>query len=111
MLREFTGRDEDLRDADVVVRNHDNLEQVSDFRVIVDGRCNVCDQFHNSLGLPISRKSFPSEHDHSGYILGSPFLGSHLFHLLVPVDDTHDVEQLSLVLMDALHLMVQRIGE
>lgn len=105
VLREFTGRNENLSDADIVVGDHDDLEQVSNVRVIVDGCGHVCDELHNSLGLPVGRKRFSTEHHHSRYVLRGSLLCCHLLHLLVPVNHAHDIQQLPLVLVDTLHLL------
>lgn len=65
VLRELAGRNEDLGHADVVVRHHDDLEQVADVQVVVDGGGSISDEADDALGLPVGGERLAPEHHHA----------------------------------------------
>mmetsp|Transcript_40127 Transcript_40127/g.103876 ORF Transcript_40127/g.103876 Transcript_40127/m.103876 type:complete len:708 (-) Transcript_40127:720-2843(-) len=110
VLAQLRGRDDDLRQRDVVVRDEDKLEQVADVGVVVDLVADRADQLDDALGHLVARGRLAADDAHAGLDLLALF-GSHLLDLRVSVDDAQHIHELALVLVDALHLDVkQRVG-
>lgn len=80
------------------------LEKVPNVGIIVNHFANIGDELHNPLCLPVGGKSFPSKEADSGNIFGLPFLRTEFLHLLITINDPKNVQELSFVLVDALHL-------
>lgn len=109
VLADIRGRADDLGFADVVVLDEDDLEQVTNIRVVVDHTANFTDEMDHSLGHPVARRSLATEDvDARGNLLA--LLSAHLLDGQVAVDDTENVELLALVLVYTLHLYVEQRG-
>lgn len=80
------------------------LEKVTYLGIVVYCCPNIGNESHDSLSLDVCGKCFSSKYANSWDELRSPLLGAHLLHLLVAIRDSKDVQQLSLVLVDALYL-------
>jgi hypothetical protein len=84
----------------------DDLERIADILVVVHHLANLVDEVDDGLGHPVSGRSLSAEDRHTRHNL-LPVLGRHCFDLEVAVDDTKDVELLTLVLVDTLDLHVK----
>lgn len=89
----------------VKTRQYDqDLEQVSDLRVLIDNSAHITDEPNDALRLCICCESFASKYTHPRHKFGFPFLGTHFLHFLIPIDDAQDVQKLSLIFMNAFDL-------
>lgn len=80
------------------------LQKITYVRIMVDCSPYISDEFHNSLSLDICGKCFSSKYAYSRNKVGFSLIRAHFFHFFVAIDNSHDIQQLTLVLMDALHL-------
>ena len=110
VLRDVVARDDDLRHRDAVVGQEDDLQQVADAAVVVDDLGDVVDELDDLLRRVVARRRLAGDDAH----LGDDVLALGVAQALDPevaVDDAEDVEELALVLVDALHLHVEhRVG-
>lgn len=106
MLGNIRGRADNFGLADVVVLEEDDLEQVTNICVIVHNRSNRVDQVNNLLGHPVTRSSLSTKDGDTGLLLLS-LLERHGLEAEIAVNDTKDVELLSLVLVNTLDLDVK----
>lgn len=103
---DVAGRGDDFSLADVVVLQKDDLQQVSNVRVVVHDISNLVDEMDDGLGHPISRCCLSTKNRHTRSKLFS-LLGRQALDLQVSVDDTEDIELLALVLVDTLYLHIE----
>mmetsp|Transcript_32717 Transcript_32717/g.82484 ORF Transcript_32717/g.82484 Transcript_32717/m.82484 type:complete len:471 (-) Transcript_32717:404-1816(-) len=106
VLRQLRGGDQRLGQRHVVVGDKHHLKEVADFGVVVDDITHGGDQAHDALGLEVGGVRLAAEDAHA-WGDKRALLRGHGLHLVVAVDDAHDVEQLPLVLVDALDLDVE----
>lgn len=76
MLADIRGGDEELREADAVVRDEDEVEVVFGVRVLVDDARDVDDEADDELGDVVARGGFAGEDDDARVGL-FPLLGRH----------------------------------
>lgn len=107
MLRDIARRGDYLGLADIVVCEEDDLKQVADIRVVVHDIANLVDEMDDSLRHPVPWRCLATKDRHPRSEL-LPLLGRHGLDLQVSVDDTEDVELLTLVLVDTLHLHIEQ---
>ena len=107
MFRDIAGGSDNLGLANVVVCEEDDLEQVADIRVVVHDVSNLVDEMNDGLGHPVSWRSLSTEDGDSRSEL-LPLLWGHGLNLEIPVDDTENVELLTLVLVNTLYLYVEQ---
>lgn len=81
------------------------LQQITDFRIMVNRCPDITDKFHNPLCLNISSKGFSSKYANSRSIFGFPLCGIHFFHFLITVYNSQDIQQLPLVFMNTFDLI------
>ena len=106
VLANITRRHNNLRLANIVVLQEDNLEQITNLLIIIDHLADLVDEVDNRLRHPVTRRRFAAEDaDLRLHLLA--FLGRHLLDLKIPMDDAEDVELLSLVLVHTLYLDVE----
>ena len=107
LLRHIGGGNDHLRQADIVVGNEHHLQQPAQRRVVVDHVRHVVDQLDDQLGAAIAGGRLAGEDLHPRH----PVRGRPRAHVVVQRDRLQDIEQLALVLVDALDVHVeQRIG-
>ena len=104
LLGEIGGRDDHLGQADIIVRQERDLEPAGDHRVVVDDLGDVVDELDDQLGIAIARRRLAGENFHPRH----PVLLRLVLHRLVQRDGLEDVEQLTLVFVDALDLHVKQ---
>ena len=71
-------------------------------RLSVDGACNVVDELDDNLGDEIAWSRFASKDDDTRRAITDMQFAT--LNGKMAIDDVHDVHELSLVLVDALHL-------
>ena len=103
LLREICGRDDHFRQADVIVRDEDDLQDVADGRIVVHHAGHVIGELDDEFGLGIAGGSLAGE-DLDARRPGPVGMGP---HGIVEGDGLEDVHELALVLMDALDLNVE----
>lgn len=86
------------------------LQQITYFWIMIYCSPNIRDEFHNPLGLHISSKCFSSKYTNSWNKLCFPLCCSHFFHLFIAINNSQDVQQLTLVFMDTLHLKIKQLN-
>ena len=107
MLTNVRGRGDDLGLADVVVLNVNDLQQITNIFVVVDDFANAADKMNDSLGHPVAWSGFASE-DRYSWCKFLALLRAHRLDGKIAVEDTKDVQLLSLVLMYTLDLDVEQ---
>mmetsp|Transcript_31107 Transcript_31107/g.61073 ORF Transcript_31107/g.61073 Transcript_31107/m.61073 type:complete len:763 (+) Transcript_31107:282-2570(+) len=107
VLRDVRGGDDVLGDAHAVVRHEGDLEVRRNIGVVVDHLRQVPDKLDDSLCIDIRRRSLSSEEGCPLLELGTVTRRRLLDHQ-VPVDDVEAVQELTLVLVDALELAVEQ---
>jgi hypothetical protein len=107
VLTDIRGRCDDLTLGNVVVLDEDDLQGITNLRVIVDNSANLVDKVNNALGHPVTRSSLATEDRNSRLHLLS-LLWRHSLQSEITVDDTEDVELLTLVLVNTLDLNVKQ---
>ena len=106
VLADIRGRGDDLGLTNIVVFDVDDLQQVTDVFVIVHDLANAANKVDDSLGHPVAWSGLASEDRHTWCKFLTLF-GAHCLDRQVSVDDTKDVQLLSLVLMYALDLNIE----
>ena len=107
LLGEVGGGDDDLGEADVVVRQEHHLQQAAHGRVGVDDLGDVVGELDDQLGLRVARRRLAGEDLHPRRQVAGRVGADGV----VERDGLQDVEQLALVFVDALDLHVeQRVG-
>ncbi len=106
LLRQVGRRDDRLGEAHRVVRQEHDLQPAGDIGVVVDGLGHVERQLDDQLGLAVARRRLAAE----DLDAGRPVLVRLGLDRLVQGDRLDDVEQLALVLVDALDLHVEQSG-
>ncbi len=104
LLRQVGGRDDRFGEADIVVRQEDHLEPVPHQRVVVDDARDVVRQLDDELGAHIAGRGLAGEDLHPR----RPVLLRVGADRLVERDRFEDVEELTLVFVDALDLHVEQ---
>lgn len=107
MLADIRGGYKYLSHGYVVVGDIYHLQQPVDAQVIVDGVADTGQQLYNPLGRYIAWGSLTSKDDCPPHLL-PPLLLSHTLKLKVPVHHLQGIHQLSLVLVDTLHLDIEQ---
>jgi hypothetical protein len=100
-------RDDNLSLADVVVLEEYHLQEVANFSIVVDDLADLVDQVDDCLGHPVARCCFTTENADTRLNLLALLCG-HVLQLEVAVDHTKDVQLLTLVLVNSLHLNVEQ---
>lgn len=106
MLANVRRRANNLGLADIVVLEENHLEKVANVRVVVHHRADGIHQVNDLLRHPVAGRRFAAKDGHARLLLLA-FLQGHRLELQVAVDDAKDVELLSLVLVNSLHLNVK----
>lgn len=109
VLADIAGRADDLCLADIVVGQVNDLEGVANILVIVDNLANLVDKVDDCLGHPITRSSLAAKNRHTRRQLLALFRG-HGFDLQIAVNDTENVQLLTLVLVNTLDLNIKQRG-
>ena len=104
LLRQVGRRHDDLGQAHAVVGYEHHLEQAAHALVVVDGGGHVVDEPDDQLGHGVGAGGLAREHHHARH-MRTVGLGQ---DALVAGDDVQHVEQLALVLVDALDLHVEQ---
>lgn len=86
--------------------DEDHLEKIANIRVIVDHITDFVDQMNHALRHPVPRSTLPTNDRNTRSEL-LPLFRAHLLNVQVAVDDTEDVELLTLVFMHTLDLDVE----
>lgn len=107
VLADVAGGTDDLRLADVVIAQEDDLERIADIFVVVDNITNLVDKMDDCLGHPVSWRGLTTKDGHAGNEL-LPLLWRHGLDLNVTVDDTENVQLLALVLVNTLDLNIEK---
>eukprot|EP00976_Prorocentrum_cordatum_P099463 1191851-Prorocentrum_minimum.AAC.2 len=103
LLGEVGPGDELLGGRHVVVGEEDHLQQIAHIGVVVNLGAHGIDQLDDLLRHGVTGGSLASDDDHLGGQLRL-LLGRHRLDLGVRVNAAHDVQQLPLVLVNALDL-------
>ena len=103
LLRQIGGRDDHLGEADIVVRQERDLEQVAHRGVAVDHLGDVVGQLDDQLGGDIARRRLAAEDLDARH----PFARRVGAHRVVERHRLQQVQQLALVFVDALDLHVE----
>ena len=98
------GWDDDLGEADAVVRDEHNFNQVADTGVVVDNFGNVVNQSDDFLRHVISGSGFTGKDEHARL----PIEIRVFQDFVVAVDDVHHVQCLTFVLVDTFDLDVEK---
>ena len=106
MLADVGCWSQDLRLADVVVFNIDHLQEIANVFVLVYDLTDRADEVDDRLRHPVPRGGFPAKDGNTGRQLFALF-GAHGFDGEIAVDDSKDVQLLSLVLVYPLDLDVE----
>lgn len=107
MLAEIGSRADDFCLAHVVVSQEDNLEKIADILVVIHNCSDGVDQMDNLLCHPVARcRLAAKDGDTRGNLL--PLLGRHGLECEVTMDHTKDVELLTLVFVNSLHLNIEQ---
>lgn len=107
MLADVTCRADNLSFTDIIVLQEDDLQQVADIRILVDHLTNLVDEVDHGLRHPVSRCGLASK-DGDAWSELLLLLGRHLLDLKVAVDYTKDIQLLTLVLVNALDLHIEK---
>eukprot|EP00047_Mylnosiga_fluctuans_P003292 m.228426 g.228426 ORF g.228426 m.228426 type:complete len:867 (+) comp11740_c0_seq1:45-2645(+) len=103
LLREIRGGDDLLGQGHAVVLEEDDLEPAAHIGVGVDDVGDGCDQLDDHLGHVVPGRGLAANQDSAGHEVAAGVL----LHAVVEGDDVQDVEQLALVLVQALDLDVE----
>jgi len=106
VLGEIRCRDDFFSKRDAVVGDEDDLEQVADDRISIDDIGNSVDETDDELCSLISSSSLTGKDADLGDDSLALFR-RHLADCEVTVDDTEDVEELTLVFVDTLDLDIK----
>lgn len=107
VLADVGSRADDLCLADIVVFQEDNLEEISNIRIGVHDLSNLADQVNDGLRHPVTGSSLASENRDTRLELLT-LLWRHLLDGKVAVNDTENVQLLTLVLVDTLDLHIKK---
>ena len=104
LLGEIRRRNDGFREADVVVRQERDLEPVADIGIVVDDVRDIVGELDDQLGPRIARRRLAGED------LDTRRVGRTGIALDLPIDRGRrdDIQQLALVLVDALDLHVEQ---
>ncbi|MGY3645065.1 hypothetical protein ACVWW2_000356 [Bradyrhizobium sp. LM4.3] len=102
----FGRRNDHLGEADIVVRQEDDLELAVDRGIVIDDFRNVVDQLDDQLGVAVARGRLARKDLHPRH----PIAAGIVLDRLVQRDCLDDVEKLALVFVDALDLHVEQRG-
>ena len=103
MFGDVRRRDDDLRQADAVVGDEDDFDEVADAAVVVDDFGDVVDEVDDFFRGVVGARGFTREDVYARHPVGIQVFQD----AVVAVDDLQDVQQLSLVFVDALDLDVK----
>lgn len=106
VLADVGSRADDLGLADIVVFQKDNLEEISNVRIGVHDLSNLADQVDDGLRHPVAGSSLASENRDTRLELLT-LLWRHLLDGKVAVNNTEDVQLLTLVLVYTLDLHIK----
>ena len=107
LLGDVAGRDQPLGERDGVVRQELDPELAADVRVVVDHGADVVDQLDDELREPVRRGRLAGEQERPGRDVQRRVRAE----AVVADHDLEHVQQLPLVLVDALDLRVEdRVG-
>ena len=98
------GWDDDLGEADAVIRDVNNFNQVADTGVIVDDFGNVVNQSDDFLRHVIGGSGFTGKDEHARL----PIKIGVFQDFVVAVNNVHHVQCLTLVLVDTFDLNVEK---
>ena len=107
MLGQLRSGYDDFGATDVVVGDENELKQVTHVRVVVHLLPHRADELDDALGHVVTRRSLAADDDDARYHFFA-LLRRRRLDLIVPVNHREYVEQLTLVLMDALDLNVKQ---
>ena len=103
MFGDVRRRDDDLRQADAVVGDEDDFDEVADAAIVVDDFGDVVDEVDDFFRGVVGARGFTREDVYARHPVGIRVFQD----AVVAVDDLQDVQQLSLVFVDALDLDVK----
>jgi len=103
VLRDVVRGDDDLGERHVVIGDEDDLEEVADLCVAVDDAADRVDEADDALRHVVARRRLAAE-DRDARDDAAALGGRHGFDRVVAVDAVERIEQLALVLVDALDL-------
>mmetsp|Transcript_15458 Transcript_15458/g.26591 ORF Transcript_15458/g.26591 Transcript_15458/m.26591 type:complete len:531 (+) Transcript_15458:357-1949(+) len=107
MLGDVVGRDDDLGSGHIVVGDEDHLEQIANGRVRIHDGADGVDELDDALGHHVRWGGFATEDAHARNDVCA-LIRAGVLDRVVSVDDTEDVEELALVLVNTLHLDVEQ---
>merc|ERR1719321_1822587 len=103
VLAELAPRDDHFCQRHVVIGEENELEQPAEIGVVVHHVAHGRDELDDALGQVVAGRSLAPYDADPGHLLRT-LLRGHFLELGVPVDDAEHVQNLSLVLVDALNL-------
>lgn len=106
MLADIRGRAQNLRLADIVVLNENDLEEIADILVVIDNGTDLVDEVDDRLRHPVSWSGFATEDgDSGGHFLA--LFRLHGFDGEIAVDALEDIQLLAFILMYTLNLDIE----
>ena len=106
MLGELGGRDNDLSTRYVIVRQEDDLEQVTDVSIAINDLLDSTDQLNDNLGCVVGGGGLTTNHDHSWHELSCSLVYWRILDGQVPMHYIENVKELALILVYTLDLNV-----
>ena len=103
LFGDIGGGDDDLRQADAIVGDEDDFDQVVDAAIVVDDVRHVVDEVDDFLRRVVGACCFTGEDEDARH----PFTMRVFQDLVVAADDVQHVQELPLVFVDALDLYVK----
>mmetsp|Transcript_32108 Transcript_32108/g.44513 ORF Transcript_32108/g.44513 Transcript_32108/m.44513 type:complete len:211 (-) Transcript_32108:1912-2544(-) len=106
LLRELSSRNYYFSSGHVIVGNEDNLQEVTNIRIVVDLGSNSVDKFDDLFGHGITCSSLASNHHDLWCQLGFLIWG-HGLDLGVRVNTPNNIQQLALVFVNSFDLDIK----
>src|SRR6267142_7121564 len=103
LLRHIAGGNQPLCEADVILGEEEHFEAATNLRVSIDDGSYVVDQLDDEFGQVVCWRRFAGEEKGARWYLQMRVIAQ----LVVEYDDVQDVQELALVLVDALDLAVK----
>ena len=104
LLREIGRRNDQLREADAVVRNEHHLQLVADIRIVVDHLRHIVDEVNDVLRHVVGGRRLTGKDLHTRH----PLRRRIGLDAVVVRNDVQHVHQLALVLVNTLDLHVEQ---
>ena len=103
LLRNIRSRNNILSIRTVIVLNKDNLQLIGNLRIVIDQLCNAVDIANDGLGPGITGCGLGTENIGGGLEIGQ----AAVLQTEVDIHDAQSIQQLPLILMEALDLHIK----